>query len=167
MDACVRTQQRGFNLGRTSEQPSIANLLLSHPPQKGSIPVSTIKAHDSKIYGIDWSRFSPNELTTCSLGKTIKTWNVLDTSDGKNMQPLQIIRTDYPVWRARNLPFGRGILAQPHRGRCALDMFSADQPSVPVYSFEGLTDVASEFVWRSLGHGSEPLYSIKCSYLIP
>lgn len=36
--------------------------------QMGSIPVTRIRAHDAKIYGIDWSRSNGLELVTCSLG---------------------------------------------------------------------------------------------------
>jgi WD40 repeat protein len=36
--------------------------------RKGSLPVTVIKAHDAKIYGIDWDRISRHELVTCSLG---------------------------------------------------------------------------------------------------
>jgi hypothetical protein len=38
--------------------------------RKGSVPVVVIKAHDSKIYGIDWDRQWRHKLVTCSLGKS-------------------------------------------------------------------------------------------------
>lgn len=38
------------------------------PIQMGSIPVTRIRAHDAKIYGIDWSRSNGLEIVTCSLG---------------------------------------------------------------------------------------------------
>ena len=34
--------------------------------------MTTIRAHHTKIYGLDWSRKAANELVTCSLDKTIK-----------------------------------------------------------------------------------------------
>ncbi|CAG7851808.1 Uncharacterized RWD, RING finger and WD repeat-containing protein C11E3.05 [Serendipita indica DSM 11827] len=116
--------------------------------RKGSMPVNIIRAHDSTIYGINWSRIERNEITTCSLDKSIKTWDAF--ADPSN-EPIRTIRTDYPVWRARNLPFGRGILAQPHRGRLMLDMYSADQLDAPVHQFGGFTDVVTESVWRIRG----------------
>lgn len=113
------------------------------------MPISQFRAHESKIYGIDWSRQFENQLTTCSLDKTIKSWDI--TADHKNMLPIRTIVTDYPVWRARNLPFGHGFLAQPQRGRYKLDMYRMDQPEYPVYSFEGLNGVPKEYVWRVRG----------------
>jgi len=40
--------------------------------RKGSSPVQTVEAHQSRIYGIDWSRRVPDELVTCSLDRTVK-----------------------------------------------------------------------------------------------
>ena len=36
--------------------------------RKGSVPVVDFKAHDAKIYGIDWDREHRHKLVTCSLG---------------------------------------------------------------------------------------------------
>ena len=36
--------------------------------RKGSVPVTTIQAHDAKIYGLDWDRQYRHKLVTCSLG---------------------------------------------------------------------------------------------------
>ncbi|KAG8781736.1 hypothetical protein FRC15_008180, partial [Serendipita sp. 397] len=120
--------------------------------RKGSVPLSTIVAHDSNIYGISWSRLSEAEIITCSLDKTIKTWDAY--ADPSTIQPLGIIQTEYPVWRARNLPFGRGILAQPQRGRLALDMYSTDHPEEPVHIFDGFSEAVTESVWRIRGGGN-------------
>jgi WD40 repeat protein len=40
--------------------------------QKGSVPVTTINAHSTKIYGIDWSRQNDHDIVTCGLDKTVK-----------------------------------------------------------------------------------------------
>lgn len=40
--------------------------------RKGSTPVTTIKAHDQKIYGLDWNRREKNKIVTCSLDRTVK-----------------------------------------------------------------------------------------------
>lgn len=69
-------------------------------------------------------------------------------------KPVQTISTSYPVWRARNLPFGHGVLALPQRGANTLDMFGT-QSSEPVETFEGHDNVVKEFVWRSRG-GEDP-----------
>lgn len=36
--------------------------------RKGSVPVVAFKAHDAKIYGLDWDRQWRHKLVTCSLG---------------------------------------------------------------------------------------------------
>ncbi|KAH0828570.1 hypothetical protein J3R83DRAFT_2840 [Lanmaoa asiatica] len=138
--------------------------------RKGSLPTARIRAHSGKIYGIDWAHTRMHDIVTCSLDKTIKVWNVQDTSapdfsqtepffqkGSKQLaQPLAMITTRYPVWRARDLPFGRGILSLPQRGETALEMWATGNDMVPVEVFEGHTDVVKEFVWRKGGlEGSE------------
>ncbi|KIK52863.1 hypothetical protein GYMLUDRAFT_233211 [Collybiopsis luxurians FD-317 M1] len=117
--------------------------------RKGSLPLKTIEAHSSRIYGIDWSHTEPAEIVTCSLDKTIKVWD----SDTKTLK--RTIKTGYPVWRARSLPFGRGVLSLAQRGETALEMFSLESQNLnhgltelPVDSFLGHSDVVKEFVWR-------------------
>ncbi|KZO90649.1 hypothetical protein CALVIDRAFT_506605 [Calocera viscosa TUFC12733] len=143
------------------------NCVLVWDRRKGSVPLITMRAHESKIYGIDWSRRRRNELVTCGLDKTIKFWRFdelarvphapLDhvphaTAAGeKEFSPTRVIHTGYPVWRARHLPFGHGVLSLPQRGENALDMWSFASPDKPVYQFEGHTNVVKEFVWRVKG----------------
>ena len=33
------------------------------------MPITSIKAHDSRIYGIDWDRRKRHKIVTCSLGE--------------------------------------------------------------------------------------------------
>ena len=136
--------------------------------QKGSLPTARIRAHSAKIYGIDWAHTRVHDIVTCSLDKTIKVWNVQDTSTpdfpqtesffqkgSKQLpEPLTTIITRYPVWRARDLPFGRGILSLPQRSETALEMWATGNDTVPVEIFEGHTDVVKEFVWRKGGLGA-------------
>ncbi|KAG6372963.1 hypothetical protein JVT61DRAFT_7009 [Boletus reticuloceps] len=133
--------------------------------RKGSLPTARIRAHSAKIYGIDWAHSRAHDIITCSLDKTIKVWNVQDTSapdfpraefgfqkgSKQSPEPLTTITTRYPVWRARDLPFGRGILSLPQRGETTLEMWSTGNDMVPVEIFEGHTDVVKEFVWRKGG----------------
>ena len=65
-------------------------------------------------------------------------------------RPTHTVSTSYPVWRARNLPFGHGVVALPQRGTNTLDMFGT-KSSTPVETFEGHENVVKEFVWRSRG----------------
>ncbi|KAJ7664119.1 hypothetical protein B0H17DRAFT_1211466 [Mycena rosella] len=43
---------------------------------KGSLPTTRLRAHRSKIYGIDWSPADRDALVTCALDGTIKVWDV-------------------------------------------------------------------------------------------
>ncbi|KAH7890370.1 hypothetical protein F5I97DRAFT_1798915 [Phlebopus sp. FC_14] len=121
--------------------------------RKGSLPTARIRAHSAKIYGIDWAHARLNDIITCSLDKTIKVWNVQEASccDTSGPRPLMTIATRYPVWRARDLPFGRGVLSLPQRGETALEMWAEGDSTTPVEIFEGHTDVVKEFVWRKGG----------------
>ncbi|WVQ97798.1 hypothetical protein IAU59_004913 [Kwoniella sp. CBS 9459] len=131
--------------------------------RRGSVPITTIRAHDSKIYGIDWDRKDRDKLVTCSLDKTIKFWTISDLSPSASAsrcdfyssipapdEPTSVITTTYPVWRARNLPFGSGVLSLPQRGERALEMFGPDD-NTPVERFEGHENVVKDFVWRVRG----------------
>jgi WD40 repeat protein len=133
------------------------------PSQKGSVPVVTLKAHDSKIYGIDWDRRERSKIVTCSLDKTIKYWTIptlaTPPTNDETYQPTttpystSTLTTHYPIWRARNLPFGHGILSLPQRSEHALELFGTS--GSPVQRFEGHEDVVKEFVWRTRGGGDE------------
>jgi WD repeat-containing protein 59 len=124
------------------------------------MPLVRIQAHNSKIYGIDWSHRAANEIVTCSLDRMIKLWDYKTIpSSGSDASgagyvgpPKGSIRTTYPIWRARSLPFGDGVLSLPQRGETALHMYTDTDPR-PVESFEGHTDVVKEFVWRHGGRG--------------
>ena len=123
--------------------------------RKGAIPMRTIEAHGTKIYGLDWNRFEPHKLVTCSLDRTIKFWNTRIETD----EPERVIDTDFPVWRARHTPFGWGLIAMPQRGSSELHLY--DRRSIhgklesghvkPVKSFPGHHGQVKEFLWRARG----------------
>jgi len=123
--------------------------------RKGAYPLRSIEAHDTKIYGIDWNRTRSTGIVTCSLDKTIKFWDYANLDD----QPERVIRTSFPVWRARHTPFGWGLLAMPQRGSNDLHLYDRrlgegqDQHVVlpPVRRFEGHRDQVKEFLWRQRG----------------
>ncbi|KAG6332149.1 hypothetical protein ID866_6938 [Astraeus odoratus] len=125
--------------------------------RKGSLPTARIRAHNAKIYGIDWAHARVNDIITCSLDKSIKVWNVREaaSTEKSQPQPSTTIATRYPVWRARDLPFGRGVLSLPQRGETSLEMWGEDNSLIPATIFEGHTDVVKEFVWRKGGAGDE------------
>ncbi|KAL4793990.1 hypothetical protein BDV19DRAFT_399807 [Aspergillus venezuelensis] len=121
----------------------------------GAYPIRSIKAHDTKIYGVDWNRVRPGALATCSLDKTIKFWDYTVEED----VPEKVIKTPFPVWRARNTPFGYGVLAMPQRGNSDLHLYSrramdGTDPEghlPPVHSFPGHKGQVKEFLWRARG----------------
>ncbi|KIW09357.1 uncharacterized protein PV09_00255 [Verruconis gallopava] len=123
--------------------------------RKGAYPLKTIEAHTTKIYGIDWNRIRATGILTCSLDQSIKFW---DYSKGDD-KPERVIRTLFPVWRARHTPFGWGVLALPQRGDNDLHMYdrrlSKGTPRIgfvdPVHSFSGHQSNVKEFLWRSRG----------------
>jgi hypothetical protein len=125
----------------------------------GTKPLSTIAAHSTKIYGIDWNRNDARKIMTCSLDQTIKLWNNVGVHTNIT-KPRRTIHTTYPVWRARHTPFPHGILAMPQRGSEHLwlykhvndsheDTFSRDA----AHTFQGHepNTQVREFLWRSRG----------------
>lgn len=125
----------------------------------GAYPIRSIEAHDTKIYGVDWNRVRRGAVATCSLDKTIKFWDYTSDTDIPEKQ----IRTPFPVWRARNTPFGWGVLAMPQRGNSDLHLYSrrAGEGSNPeddlplVHSFPGHKGQVKEFLWRPRGGVSD------------
>lgn len=128
--------------------------------RKGAHPLRSIEAHESKIYGVDWNRTRCTGIATCSLDKSIKFWDYSNNED----EPERIIRTDFPVWRARHTPFGWGLLAMPQnspgdlhlfdRRRQEEDLSDSATPAVKVFSGHGDSQV-KEFLWRSRGDVSD------------
>ncbi|WEW56722.1 hypothetical protein PRK78_002171 [Emydomyces testavorans] len=122
--------------------------------RKGALPIRTIEAHNTKIYGVDWNRMRPEAVVTCSLDKTIKFWDYSLESG----VPEKVIHTPFPVWRARHTPFGWGVLAMPQRGNSDLHLYSrifrdaAEDTDPPlVHSFPGHKGQVKEFLWRPRG----------------
>ncbi|KAM7186494.1 maintenance of telomere capping protein 5 [Naviculisporaceae sp. PSN 640] len=124
--------------------------------RKTAEPLRTISAHTSKIYGVDWNRTKATCIVTCSLDKSIKFWDYSKSDE----TPERVIRTDFPVWRARHTPFGRGLLAMPQNEPGDLYLYDrreeADAPTDcatdPVAVFQGHGNhKVKEFLWRSRG----------------
>ena len=124
--------------------------------RKGAYPLRSIEAHDTKIYGVDWNRVRPSSVVTCSLDKSIKFWDYERPED----EPERVIRTPFPVWRARHTPFGWGVLAMPQRGNTDLHLFDRrltkdmkrDDAIPAVHEFGGHRDQVKEFLWRPRGN---------------
>ncbi|KAK4124898.1 hypothetical protein N657DRAFT_643659 [Parathielavia appendiculata] len=124
--------------------------------RRAAEPLKTISAHTSKIYGIDWNRTKSTCIVTCSLDKSIKFWDYAENDEA----PRRVIRTDFPVWRARHTPFGHGLLAMPQTEPGNLFLYDQrpdpetpmDGTVKPVAVFPGHgSHKAKEFLWRSRG----------------
>ena len=124
--------------------------------RKGAAPLRSIDAHESKIYGVDWNRTRATGVVTCSLDKSIKFWDYENYVD----EPERIIRTDFPVWRARHTPFGWGLLAMPQDTPGNLHLYERrlttgekdDYAAPTVMTFTGHGNhKVKEFLWRSRG----------------
>jgi WD repeat-containing protein 59 len=124
--------------------------------RKASEPLKSISAHTSKIYGLDWNRTRPTGVVTCSLDKSIKFWDYGHDND----VPERVIRTEFPVWRARHAPFGWGLLAMPQNEPGDLYLYDRrlhhdtpiDGAIEPVATFTGHGNhKVKEFLWRTRG----------------
>ncbi|KAJ7029772.1 hypothetical protein C8F04DRAFT_1115839 [Mycena alexandri] len=160
--------------------------------RKGSLPSARLRAHRSKIYGIDWSPARRDELVTCALDGEIKVWDLGAAGEGGGLYgntssslgcvdcapeyhahnhphsdhshwsssrrgpaypaqgpgaqehtPLHTIRTAHPVWRARHLPFGRGVLSLPQRGGTGLGMYAFGRCCFHFFCIESRADLQS------------------------
>ncbi|GAA6049970.1 hypothetical protein JCM3770_007074 [Rhodotorula araucariae] len=130
---------------------SHANVVHIWDDRMGAAPVETIQGHSAKIYGIDWSRKDPKKIITCSLDQSFKSWRL-----GESQTPLRSVMTSSPIWRARWLPFGDGVLSLPQRSDHALSVWSykaedTDEQPKPVARFEGAREGVKEYVWRMRG----------------
>ncbi|CAO1631710.1 unnamed protein product [Parajaminaea phylloscopi] len=142
---------------------SVTNKVLVWDERKGALPLATIEAHENQIYGLDWSRDTStaglNKLVTCSLDGAVKFWD-LGAPASQNAigsralitEPEQVIQTPTPIWRARHLPFGNGVMTLPQRGDLTLSMWSKESPEGgPVERFVGHKDVVKEYLFRTRG----------------
>ncbi|BGP42803.1 hypothetical protein JCM10449v2_006815 [Rhodotorula kratochvilovae] len=130
---------------------SHANVVHIWDNRMGATPVETIQGHSAKIYGIDWSRKDPKKIITCSLDQSFKSWRL-----GELQNPLRSVATSSPIWRARWLPFGDGVLSLPQRSDHALSVWKdkpeeKDEQPKPVARFEGAREGVKEYVWRMRG----------------
>jgi len=120
----------------------------------GAYPLRSIEAHTSKIYGVDWNRTRASGVVTCSLDKSIKFWDYTAQED----IPERVIRTAFPVWRARHTPFGWGLLAMPQNSPGNLYLYdrrkeglASDTEAAPVEIFSHGERQVKEFLWRARG----------------
>ncbi|EMG48961.1 hypothetical protein G210_0364, partial [Candida maltosa Xu316] len=160
--------------------------------RKGALPVVKIEnAHDKKINGLDFNQGLKN-IVTCSNDGTVKFWNLksdeatkfisdfdyFGAKSDRYFQPSVIIETDFPIARARNLPFGSdkacGIM--PLKGgenaihivnyddvfRDYLNTNETQRLSFnPIHSFKGHRGAMKDFLWRTKHENYEGFESKK------
>lgn len=146
---------------------AVTNKVLIWDDRKGALPLATIEAHEAQIYGLDWSRDisaeGSNRLVTCSLDGAVKFWDLAAPASQSAIasrslitEPEQTIETDTPIWRARHLPFGRGVMTLPQRGDTTLSMWARDDAdNGPVERFVGHKDIVKEYLFRTRGGQEE------------
>lgn len=124
--------------------------------RKGSTPLGKLVGHGSSVNSVDFNRFKRTELMTGSNDGSVKFW---DYSKSCN-EPIKTVRTDFPIWRGRYLPFGEGCCLMPSVGGCNSVYVASlakkegaeevnDSKLQPIYAFKGHNDRVTDFVWRS------------------
>ena len=148
--------------------------------RKTALPVLKVNsAHNGKINGLDFSEGSKN-IITCSNDNTVKFWNLKSEAGQKviedfnyfgsknqtsGLQPSVVINTNFPVARARSLPFGKdkacGIM--PLRGGLnavhIVNYDTAFQEALDtgktqymgenaIHTFKGHNGPIKDFLWR-------------------
>ncbi|CAK9436380.1 uncharacterized protein LODBEIA_P09380 [Lodderomyces beijingensis] len=160
------------------------NVLYVWDMRSGAQPlVKVVDAHQGKINGLDFSQGLKNVIT-CSNDSTIKFWDLesnkpvphasdfdfqqsIDIAESESkVEPGVVIKTDYPISRARTLPFGsdRACGVMPLLGgddsihiinyedayQKYLDTGSTQTISgEPAYSFKGHNGPIKDFLWRT------------------
>lgn len=122
-------------------------------------------AHTGKINGLDFSG-AKSRLITCSSDQTINIWDCESLNAESDIRPTVQIVTDYPVARARTLPFGRDQccgIAPVRKGENSIHIVNYDaaynrahdgkhtevlDASVD-YSFKGHNGPIKDFLWRT------------------
>lgn len=168
--------------------------------RKGALPLLKVaNAHGGKINGIDFSS-GRSKIITCSNDKTIKCWNLdtegarsyadsfnfFDNNISSNLRPSVVLEADFPISRARTLPFGSDMSCgiMPLRGgdeaihimnydaayREALATGTTQVVKVdPTYSFKGHNGAIKDFLWRTRNdcyNGFESKYDWKDYQLV-
>ena len=120
--------------------------------RKGALPLKRINAHDARINGIDWSRETEDGLISCSNDMTVKFWSCNTSCE----VPYYTIHTDFPVARARHVPFGDQVCGiMPLRGGdnsvyiVKYGGKSGVSSLEPSHVFKGHTEPIKDFLWRS------------------
>lgn len=107
----------------------------------------TLGAHQSAIYGLDWSPQSEREFLTCSADCDVMIWDTdLKTSTRNTCSRVAQLTATVPIGRARFTPFGSGVVtaAWPHAARRAVGstllLWSLSESALPVYDFKGYSE---------------------------
>lgn len=122
-----------------------------------STPLYILSGHESSVNSIDFNRFRKNEIMSSSNDGTVKFWDITNTDKCK-----RTITTDFPIWRGRYLPFGKGYCVMPMiGGNNSVYMMNLEDDEYtndtdknvvkkfqPVKTFKGHNERVVDFLWR-------------------
>ncbi|KAI5969328.1 hypothetical protein CANMA_001648 [Candida margitis] len=156
------------------------NSLYIWDTRKGALPVFKVsKAHQGKINGLDFTQGLKN-IITCSNDRSIKFWdlesddakkavsqfNYFDSGAENDLRPSVVIEADFPIVRARALPFGsdKACGVMPLRGgNDAIHIINYEEAhqkylatnktqqykGSSAYTFVGHHGPIKDFLWRT------------------
>ncbi|KAI5966763.1 uncharacterized protein KGF55_000172 [Candida pseudojiufengensis] len=137
--------------------------------RKGALPVVKVsKAHEGKINGLDFTQGLKNVIT-CSNDNQIKFW---DLSSGKSQKAISefnyfsnssddafkasvVIETDFPISRARTLPFGtdKAVGVMPLRdGQDSIHIINYEDAYKQYLATNETQTISGEFAYSFKGH---------------
>ena len=138
--------------------------------RNGSTPLRKLVGHASSVNSVDFNRFNNTEVMTCSNDGSVKFWDYADIDN----ECKSTINTDFPIWRGRYLPFGKGCCIMPMIGgdnnvyMMNLDSEADNEDGTnehaktldPIAEFKGHTNKVTDFIWRSR-HPHDSMYDNK------
>lgn len=125
--------------------------------RNGLTPLYVLSGHESSVNSIDFKRLKRNEIMSSSNDGTVKFWDITSTN-----KCTRTIRTDFPIWRGRYLPFGNGYCVMPMiGGNNSVYMMNLEdnlndngttqdvvKKFQPVKTFKGHNGRVIDFLWR-------------------
>ncbi|GMM55586.1 Mtc5 protein [Maudiozyma humilis] len=131
--------------------------------RNGSTPLVKLEGHKSSVNSIDFNRFKSSEIMSSSNDGTVKFWDYSRCVTNS----IKTVQTDFPIWRGRYLPFGKGYCVMPMVGGdnsvYLMNLDDTDHEEEfgntdcvekasklqPIYTFKGHSDRVIDFLWRS------------------
>ena len=123
--------------------------------RRGEKPFEKIVAHNGLVLAVDWHPDDRNKLASGGRDKTIKIWNLKDSS-----RPETVIQTIASVGRLQWRPgFSDCIASSSRLTDYDVHVWDATRPHVPIASFKGHCDETTGFFWGDAGDHRNRLFS--------